>query len=452
MQSPTSSPLGGRLPKQIQRALPIYIVVILIIFLLSNFNTFASSSSTSTDVLRRGLSNQEPLSTGTRFPRKIWQTWKVDPLDFEERDLSCARTWISKNPGYRYEVLTDDNDVYYVETHFGPRGFNRPDIVDMYKALTAKIIKADLLRYLVMYVDGGAYADIDVEALRPLSRFVPERYTEGEVDMVIGVEIDQPNYKDHPILGQKSQSFCQWTFMCKPQLPVMMRLVDHILSWLNDVAQKQNVPIGELVLDFDEVISGTGPSAFTDAILAEMSAKAGQPIDWSYFHDITESKLIGGVLVLTVEAFAAGQGHSDSGNHEARSALVKHHYHASGWPTNHPRFNHPVYGEVEKCNWNTDCVRSWDENTAAFELLSPDEKLNKIAEKEAKDAAEKAEQEAREAKEKAEKEAQEAKEKAEKEAREIKEQGEREAQEAKERGEKEAQGLKELAEAARLFG
>jgi mannosyltransferase OCH1-like enzyme len=395
MQSPTSSPLGGRLPKQIQRALPIYIACILFVVFLSNLDTFSSSPS-STDVLKRGLGHQSPILAGSKFPRKIWQTWKVDPLGFEERDLSCARTWTAKNPSYRYEVLTDGNDMYYVETHFGPSGINRPDIVDMYRSLTAKIIKADLLRYLIMYVDGGVYADIDVEALRPLDRFIPDRYDEKDVDMIIGVEIDQPEYKDHTILGQKSMSFCQWTFICKPRLPVMLRLVDNILSWLNDCAKKQNVPIGELVLDFDEVISGTGPSAFTEAILAEMSAKAHHAVDWNYFHNIAESKLIGGVLVLTVEAFAAGQGHSDSGNHDARAALVKHHYHASGWPTNHPRFNHPVYGEVEKCNWNAECVQLWDQNIAAFELLPPEEKTKRIAEKEAKDAAEAAEKEAKE--------------------------------------------------------
>jgi mannosyltransferase OCH1-like enzyme len=426
MQSPTSSPLGGRLPKQIQRALPVYIACILFVVLLSNLDTFSPSS---TDVLRRGLARQKPLATHESFPRKIWQTWKVDPLGFEERDLSCARTWTSKNPGWRYEVLTDDNDVYYVESHFGPEGINRPDIVDMYKSLTAKIIKADLLRYLVMYVDGGVYADIDVEALRPLDRFIPDRYDEAEVDMIIGVEIDQPDYKDHPILGGKSMSFCQWTFVCKPRLPVMLRLVDNILSWLNDVAKRQNVPIGEIVLDFDEVISGTGPSAFTEAILAEMSAKARQPIDWNYFHNIPESKLIGGVLVLTVEAFAAGQGHSDSGTHDARSALVRHHYHASGWPKAHPRFNHPVYGEVEQCNWNPECVQKWDDDTAAFEHLSPEEKAAKIAEREAKDAEEKAEKERKEAEEQAERERKEAEEKAAREKKEAEETAERERKE-----------------------
>lgn len=300
--------------------------------------------------------------------------------------MTTARTWTAKNPGHRYEVLTDQNDLAYVETHFGPSGLNRPDIVYTYRSLTAKIIKADLLRYLVMYVEGGVYTDIDVEALKPVERFVPDRYDEKNLDMVIGVEIDQPDFRNHTILGKKCKSFCQWTFMCKPRLRVMMRLIDNILRWLNTVSRIQGKPISEIELDFDEVISGTGPSAFTQAILEEMTIRSGQSIDWNCFHNLGESKLVEGILVLTVEAFAAGQGHSDSGNHNAKTALVKHHYHASGWPTSHPRYSHPVYGEVEQCNWETECVKAWDANKAAFDALSPEEQTKQIAMKEAADS------------------------------------------------------------------
>jgi mannosyltransferase OCH1-like enzyme len=89
----------------------------LIIFYFSGWSSFK-------DGLEENISYQLP-----QFPRKIWQIWKVDPLAFEDRDLSLARTWIEKNPSYRYEVLTDSNDLSYVETHFGPTRLNRPDIV-----------------------------------------------------------------------------------------------------------------------------------------------------------------------------------------------------------------------------------------------------------------------------------------------------------------------------------
>lgn len=337
---------------------------------------------------RRNVITRGPPKQGSiGFPKKIWQTWKVDPLSFEERDSTTAKTWTTRNPGFRYEVLTDDNDVNYIEQHFGPDGFNRVDIIELYQSVNATIVKADLLRYLIMYAEGGIYADIDVEALRPVPRFIPERYDETEIDMVIGVEIDQPEFQEHRILGKKSQSFCQWTFMAKPRQPVMLKLVENIQDWLNGIAKKQNVPIGEVVLDFDEVISGTGPSAFTAAILEEMNnRKGGSKISWDDFHDLDESKIVSGILVLDVEAFAAGQGHSDSGNHDARGALVKHHYHASNWPSRHPRFSHPAYGSVERCNWNAECVRKWDEDVEAFGFLPPEEQQKRIEEKVARDS------------------------------------------------------------------
>lgn len=380
-----ASMFGGRLPKQLQRALPIYASCALIVLFIVHLSSVASSPVV--DVLRRDSSHQSTVSiNGPLFPRKIWQTWRIDAPSFEEREKNTARTWMLENPSYRYEVLTDSNGLQYVETNFGPSGLNRSDIVEMYRSLTAKIVKADLLRYLIMYMEGGLYTDIDVAALKPIARFIPDTYDEREIDMVIGVEIDEPRFRTHPILGNKSESFCQWTFMSKPSVPVMMRLVNNILTWLNDVSERQNVTVSDIVLDFNEVIEGTGPTAFTNAILAEMTAKTGHEVTWTTFHNMRKPKLIGGVLVLPVEAFCAGQGHSNSGTHESPQALVLHHYHASGWPVTHPRYKHPVYGEIEMCNWDAKCVNDWDAKKAAFEALAPEEQAKLIADKEAADA------------------------------------------------------------------
>jgi hypothetical protein len=176
--------------------------------------------------------------------------------------------------------------------------------------------------------------------------------------------------------------------MAKPRVPVMLHLVDHILEWLKSVAREQRRPIAEIELDFDEVISGTGPSAFTNVILDYMSKQVGQKVTWDWFHGMSERKQVGNILVLTVEAFAAGQGHSNSGTHNSRGALVKHRYHASGWPTKHARYRHPVYGEVERCNWNVECVKRWDANTANFEKLSEAQKKKMIEQKQISDALE----------------------------------------------------------------
>lgn len=388
--SPIASHFSGKLTSQVRRVLPAYLAIVFFFLFFTNTHFFTTPIRAA-HRYRRELRYQQLLQPSTSvIPRKIWQTWKVGSVFFEQRDSDSAKTWLAKNPGYRYEVLTDDNALEYLDWHYGPQGFNRPDIVELYRELNITIIKADLLRYLVMYAEGGVYADIDVECLRPINRFIPDRYKEEDVDMIIGVEIDEPAFINHPVLGSKCSSFCQWTFAAKPRLPVMMRLIENIQDWIHDLSNEKSVPVSELELDFNEVISGTGPSAFTKAVLEQMTAQnQGQEVTWDAFHDLAESKLVSGILVLDVEAFAAGQGHSDSGNHDSRGALVKHHYHASGWPSRHPRHNHPMYGEVEQCNWKPECVAEWDKNVAEWETLSKEEQGKRIASKPAPPAVHK---------------------------------------------------------------
>lgn len=328
-----------------------------------------------------GLSSNRTarLNSQQFFPRKIWQLWKVDALSFESRETTRARSWLQKNPTLQYEVLTDASGLSYVERAFGPLGFNRPDVVEIYSSLNATIIQADLLRYIVMYNEGGIYADVDVTALKSFDHFIPSRFQEQDIDLIIGVETDEPDFRNHPRLGVKSQSFCQWVFVCKPRQKAMLRLIDHIVAWIRALAKEQGTSIGNLELSFDAVLNGTGPSAFTNAILEEMSSASRRSYTWDDFHGMTESKVVARTLVLPSEAFAAGTGHSNSGNHNGQGALVAHHFHASKWPKNHPRYSHPVFGPVESCNWNTECVKLWDTNTAWFETLPLDEQLKMIA-------------------------------------------------------------------------
>ncbi|KAK6430151.1 hypothetical protein LTR95_013702, partial [Oleoguttula sp. CCFEE 5521] len=48
------------------------------------------------------------IRNGTVFPRKIWQTWQGNKK-LEDEPLRLARTWVEMNPGYGYELLTDDS-------------------------------------------------------------------------------------------------------------------------------------------------------------------------------------------------------------------------------------------------------------------------------------------------------------------------------------------------------
>jgi mannosyltransferase OCH1-like enzyme len=162
--------ISRRIRKNFRRVVLVCVAYFVLVLFYPQASFFGPSLK-ATDVMNRVLSHQPHLQvTNTTFPKKIWQTWNVGPLFFEERELNRSRSWVSENPGFLYEVLTDDNGLQYVETRYGPYGLNRPDIVEIYRELSLIIIKADLLRYLVMYADGGVYTDIDVEALKPVNK------------------------------------------------------------------------------------------------------------------------------------------------------------------------------------------------------------------------------------------------------------------------------------------
>jgi mannosyltransferase OCH1-like enzyme len=430
----SSSMIGGRLPKQVQRVLLMCLGALLLSVLF-----FRGGPS------RPSL--QPPQITHVAFPKKIWQTWMVGPLAFEEREATRVRTWMTKNPGYRHEVLTDENALAYVQEHFGPRGLNRPDILEVYQELNIKIIKADFLRYLVMYVEGGVYADIDVEALKPVDKFIPPDVDLADIDLVIGVEVDEPSFDFHKILGPKCKSFCQWTFMSKPGSPAILRLINNVIMWLNALSKAQSVPIANVTVNFDDVIKGTGPTAFTAAVLAEMAAQTGHAIDWNMFHHMDTPVQVANILVLTIDAFAAGQEHSHSGDHSSEAAMVKHHYHATGWAENFSRYSHPAYGMVEECSWKMDCVKQWDSNTTAFSSLPKEQQQQLITDHEnywKEDAVKEREAaKEREAKEKEEREKQMDKEKEAKDKELAKEKESKEKEVAQEKEAKEKELAKE---------
>ena len=80
---------------------------------------------------------------------------------------------------------------------------------------------------------------------------------------------------------------------------LIIKLVEHIKTWFADVAKERGSTISDVKLDFTDIISGTGPAAFAAAMLEHMSAQVGHKVTWDTFHNIVESKLVGGILVLS---------------------------------------------------------------------------------------------------------------------------------------------------------
>ena len=210
-----------------------------------------------------------------------------------DEDKARARTWQERNPRYRYELLTDQGAESFVHQHFD----DDPLIRDVFLNLTDNILRADFLRYLVLFAEGltsslksqekrlkkslgGVYADLDVECREPIDTWTPValRVKPG---VIIGIEADRKpvendvklyyDYREH-IWG-----ITNWTFMSKRRHPFIRFVAEKIAKNLLEVAQEQKRTLSTMELSYKEVIDATGPMVFSEAFLAYASRTMKKP-------------------------------------------------------------------------------------------------------------------------------------------------------------------------------
>lgn len=242
------------------------------------------------------------------IPFKLWQKAGSKKInDDRQRDI---HSWLEVNPRLRHEILTDDSADEYVREHFA----DYPDILDHYISLPLPILKADLLRLLILYVDGGIWSDLDVTCHRPISTWIPEHY-QNKTNVVVGLEFD-------------GSQFASWTIMAKPKTSHMVAVIKYVVDKLKATAAQHHVTTAGLNMTMiNDVVDLTGPQAMTVAMLQNLQREMGAPVGRANITGVKEPILFQDVLVLPNAAFAARQGGypTDRGPY-----LVEHHY-AGSW-------------------------------------------------------------------------------------------------------------------------
>lgn len=118
------------------------------------------------------------------IPRKVWQT-APDVKHFASREAS-TRTWLANDT--RWKVERQDNDAAdrWVRERFTlgreEMALNETKgIVAAWDRLAEPgVLRSDFWRYLVLAVEGGVYADTDVECLKPFEQWAYDASWEGK--------------------------------------------------------------------------------------------------------------------------------------------------------------------------------------------------------------------------------------------------------------------------------
>lgn len=184
------------------------------------------------------------------------------------------------------------------------------------------------------------YSDLDTWALKPIDFWVPEHLREGgPVRAIVGLEWDQldgdpwPGFADEPSYMTHVVQFCQWTLAAAPGHPLFRDAIRTTVERIADLSASKQTPISDLDITGYEVVTTSGPSAWTDVVFEELK-RAEPSLTLNDLSDMKEPRLIGDILVLTIDGFGMGQPHSHSskGNEIPEAALAKHGFRHSWLP------------------------------------------------------------------------------------------------------------------------
>jgi mannosyltransferase OCH1-like enzyme len=256
------------------------------------------------------------------IPKLIW--YKLGPNGLSEETRNWTNSCIENNPGYQAQFLTDESSDDYVRKTFAE---SRPDIVDAYLALPVPIYKADFLRYLLLWDQGGIWSDLDVSCEEGvlIDEWVPAEYRE-DAALVVGWEFDQ----GWP--GAYVRQFASWTIMAKPRSPHIMQVIDDILQTLREKTTEHNISVENATLDImGDVVDFTGPRRLTRSVYTSLGNILNRTIDARDMMELVRPKLIEDVLVMPGRSFAASA-NKYKPEEEALlpPQLVTHHY-AGTW-------------------------------------------------------------------------------------------------------------------------
>jgi len=106
------------------------------------------------------------------FPMIIFQTWK-SKTEFPDNYAYWRKTWLNNHPDFEYVLMDDGDNRSFIKEKF-------PWFLKTFDSYKKNVERADAIRYFFLYVNGGIYADMDFESLKPIGGLL-QKYSSYDV-------------------------------------------------------------------------------------------------------------------------------------------------------------------------------------------------------------------------------------------------------------------------------
>jgi len=180
---------------------------------------------------------------------------------------------------------------------------------------------------MVLYDEGGVYADIDVSCERPVDEWFSHTGDWFNVALAVGIEVvvgDRPDWKQY--FDRKIQ-ICQWTIASAPGHPALRLVLDKIKYFFDTHSDEQIANVS--------VCEATGPAVWSDAVSEYLQGYYNVTLGQSPLgNDQLSNRFshIGETLVFPLRSFAIGSsGYAlDYQKHSSLDKYVLHGF-AGSW-------------------------------------------------------------------------------------------------------------------------
>tara|TARA_Y100000996_G_scaffold415277_1_gene409116 strand:- start:4143 stop:5747 length:1605 start_codon:yes stop_codon:yes gene_type:complete len=177
------------------------------------------------------------------IPKIIHQTWKTNdlPNDFKK----YSETWIHHHSEWKYKFYNDDDCDAFVAKHF-------PHLLEQYNGYQKKIQQIDFFRLLVVFAEGGLYADMDMECYKNIDELLLNK------TCVFCIEDTFSNTRANELKYKKNFQIANCIFAAEPQNKFIGDIIKKTTELFN-----QYKDFDESNMVYNNVEDTTGPRMIT---------------------------------------------------------------------------------------------------------------------------------------------------------------------------------------------
>ena len=217
-----------------------------------------------------------PYNNEEEVEQNIYQMWKTGGLDPEAEGsipkecITLVQRWKDANPDHEHNLLSIVDAEDAVADLLRP---TVPEVVDALRMLPHPRLKFEFLKYLLLYLHGGVYADIDTINVKPVKHWYKLSMLSTKVWLGIDSDMNDPTWAEHYV---RRLSFNNNIMRSKAHHPLFARLIARITFII--FTQKSLIESIDWIAEYNNVdasgaplVQFTGTSILTDTAFEYMN-------------------------------------------------------------------------------------------------------------------------------------------------------------------------------------